>query len=364
MMKQILDLFIDANVMLAVTCLIWWGAGSAVLRTRLRHDYVAQLGLLKGLLTAAIISPAIAFGLGLVGRGLWPEVPMTASDLAVALYLNGSIALPAVEFESLLNLRHQAVLAASEGELPGASLFFGLLALGVALQLVRTILSVLRVRRAIAGSYLWRSRGRVQIRFSDTVGVPFAARGLLTRYVILPSDLATRPEELRLIIAHELQHLRKGDVEWDLAFELMRPLFFLNPAYYLLRRAFHSLRELACDQAVVLRRRVGASDYMACLLDFCDRRLDRPTATGFHVAFVRQGRGSARRALVDRVRAVESVRLRRRSRFTAPLTMTGLVLASVLVATVLRQPSDWSHDRLMLATIVNLERLEAINRGY
>ena len=44
---------------------------------------------------------------------------------------------------------------------------------------------------------------------------------------------------------------------------------------------------------------------------------------------------------------------------TAPL-----LALTLTVAVAIQKPGDWSQDRLMLSTIVNLERLEAINRRY
>jgi hypothetical protein len=53
------------------------------------------------------------------------------------------------------------------------------------------------------------------------------------------------------------------------------------------------------------------------------------------------------------------------------LTHPKLVYASVilplmgltmLAAVAIQSPDDWSHDRLMLSTVVNLERLDEINR--
>ena len=40
------------------------------------------------------------------------------------------------------------------------------------------------------------------------------------------------------------------------------------------------------------------------------------------------------------------------------LAMAGVVLATAML---LQRPSDWSHDRIMLSTIVNLERMATRN---
>lgn len=39
------------------------------------------------------------------------------------------------------------------------------------------------------------------------------------------------------------------------------------------------------------------------------------------------------------------------------------MIAAMLLAKVeIQRPADWSQDRLMLSTVVNLERLDEINR--
>jgi hypothetical protein len=41
-----------------------------------------------------------------------------------------------------------------------------------------------------------------------------------------------------------------------------------------------------------------------------------------------------------------------------------LGLGFSLFAASIQTHKDWTHDRLMLSTVVNLERLEAINAGF
>jgi hypothetical protein len=41
--------------------------------------------------------------------------------------------------------------------------------------------------------------------------------------------------------------------------------------------------------------------------------------------------------------------------------MVPLITFVMISAVMMRSPADWSHDRLMLSTIVNLERLETRN---
>lgn len=362
-MKSILDLLIDANVLLVLAFCLWRGTQALIARSGLRHDYGRQLVLLKAVLFITIASPVVAHIGALVSMYWLPNTPLTVSDIAVAAYLRGDIDMPAVEFETLLNTRNRIMEAVLESRSPWVPAIFAALAAASAFFVARTVWSLWRVSRALDRSYLWRRTARADIRVSDTIGVPFAARGLFRRHVVLPSELMTHPRDLRLILAHEFQHLRTGDVEWELAFELLRPVFFWNPAFVLWKRSFDHLRELSCDQEVMASKGISPHDYARCLLEFCERRISGPWPKAMNVAFVRTGGHSARRAFESRIRAM----------YTAPKGNGGAMLrASVLVLTVgislaaasVRNPGDWSQDRLMLSTVVNLERLEAINRGY
>ncbi|MEM8731035.1 MAG: M56 family metallopeptidase [Pseudomonadota bacterium] len=362
--KPILDLFVDANILLCLAFCLWRGGQMLIHRSRLRHDHARQLTLMKTVFGLTLISPLLAYGAVMLGHWVFPNTPLTVSDIAVAAYLRGEIALPAVEFEAALSARNRFTIAVLEGQVPWATLALCIVALGGVYQAIRTVWSVARVRRAIEGSYLWRRTDRTEIRISDTVEVPFAARGLFRRFIVLPSSLLTHPRELRLVLAHEVQHLRSGDVEWELAFEALRPLLYWNPAFVLWKRSFDHLRELSCDQSVMQSRRISPSEYAQCLLEFCERRVSGPWPKAMSVAFVRAGHGASRRAFEARILAIFEGKRAQRSGLLVAAAATVLSLGLVLAAASVRQPGDWSQDRLMLSTIVNLERFAVINQGY
>lgn len=360
-MKPALDLFIDANILFFVAFCLWALVQSVIGRGVFRHNYPAQLRFMKIALLVTLASPGFAHLAVALGESLWPKTPITLSDIAVAAYLRGDIDLPAVQFEALLNSRGNLLERLFEGEAPLLSALLAVLVLGALAQAARIGFSALRIVGAVRHSYLWRRIGRVDIRLSDRVSVPFAARGLRRRYVVLPSTLVTQPRDLRYILAHELQHLRDGDVEWELAFELARPLMYWNPAFGLWKRSFDRLRELSCDQKVIRRNRIAARDYMECLLGFCERQVRHPLPRALHVAFFRGQDRSAKRALQGRLLALAHQPSGAGLTLLVPGLAVVLALAVSLAAATVRQPGDWSQDRLMLSTIVNLERLAAIN---
>jgi hypothetical protein len=328
--RPALEFFVDANILFMLAFLIWRATQALILRSRLRHDFAARLRLLKIALAVTVLSPILAQLAALAGGRVWPETPLTVSDIAVAAYLRGDIALPAATFETLLNTRSRVFEALFNG----------------------------------VESHLWRRTARTDIRLSDTVGIPFATRGLFRRHIVLPSSLVTHPRHMRYILAHECQHCREGDVEWELAFECFRPLMFWNPAFLLWKRDFDRLRELGCDQSVIARRDIPFRDYSRCLLDFCQRRICGSWPSPMQVAFVRTGRCAARRDLEARILALHEAQGKDR-RFVPTAIVSVFMLVTVsLAATSIRHAPDWSHDRLMLSTIVNLERLEVINSAF
>lgn len=364
-MRPALELILDANVVFLAAFAVWALIQAGLVRSRLRTDYGLQLRLLRVVLLMVIVSPVLTLAVGAAGQAFWPKVPMTVSDLAVAAYLRGDIAMPALRFEALLNLRGQLADSLLSGDLPWLAALLSGLALGTAVLLARTAATVFRVRGVIAASHVWRRTRRTDVRLSDTVAVPFAARGLLRRHVVLPSRLLLHPREMRIVLAHEFEHLREGDVEWEMAFELLRPFLYWNPAFVLWKRAFGRLRELNCDRAVLQSLRMSPREYARCLLAFCGRRAAARPVEALNVAFVRVRARGARQALEARLLALAEARAAEHR--SAPVFwLAALVLAAgvALAALSVRSAGDWSQDRLMLSTIVNLERLEAINRGF
>lgn len=362
-MKPVLDLIIDANIVLILAFAAWSVAQQMLRMGHLRRTYSAQLRMAKLVLICTCLSPFLAYGAAAMNEAFWPNAPLTIGDMAVASYLKGGIAIPPAEFETLLSLRSRLLDDALSGANPWLAGLLALFCAGALFQAMRSIWSIMRISSLISRSHLWRRTGMTDIRLSDQIEVPFAARGLFRRHVVLPSSILTRRGDLQIVLPHEFEHLRRGDVEWELAFEILRPVFFWNPAFGLWKRAFDRLRELACDQALLVKRRITPRAYATCLLDYCERQMNRrPPA--MHVAFVRMQAKSSRKALAERMLALQHTPSDRARRLTVPLMVCILALGLSLSAAALRPTGDWSQDRLMLSTIVNLDRMRAVGTGF
>ncbi len=360
--KPVLDAYLELNFVLILSVALWFAARFVLSRTSMRLSFSDQFRLLRALVLCLMLSPVLAFGVAHLFEFIWPGQPMAIGDVAVAAYLRGEIALPATQFETLLNTRQRWVEAALDGSSVWAIAALAALALVSAMLVIRVIWAALQIRQTVLDSFLWKRSAKVDVRLSDHIKVPFAVRGLRRRHVILPSNLLNDRHELRFAIAHEFQHVRGGDVEWELVLEFLRPLFFWNPAYHILRYQFERLRELGCDQAIVARRRLDTVDYAKCLLDYCARTVTRERPQVLNVALVNGNK--AKRVLRQRIIALADGPKGGHPLHAMVLSFS-LIFAIVLAwgSASLRQTDGWSHDRLMLSTVVNLERLERRNSG-
>ncbi|MFK7836802.1 MAG: M56 family metallopeptidase [Sulfitobacter sp.] len=365
-----LDTFINANILFIVAYGLWSAARLALNRLGLKHSFATQLKLLNTVFLAIIFSPILILGWGaLQSSGYAQSVNMNLSDMVVAYYLNGGIEMQAMEFERLVMMRETFTtnLMQAAGWLAWAVI--GAFLIGLVVGAVRLCFSIFCLLRIVSASYVWRRFGRVHLRLSDRTLVPFSTRGLWNYYVVLPSHMLNRPEELKVSVAHELQHLRQGDIEWEILLEGLKPFFFLNPAYHAWKRQVESLREYSCDAEVMRRGRIDVRAYCDTLLSVCQQTLrrDRMFVVAVpKVTLVTADRVSLRDGqmslLQHRITTLLDLRHLRRPRLLYLATLVPLVGAILLTAVAIQRPGDWSQDRLMLSTVVNLERLDEINR--
>jgi beta-lactamase regulating signal transducer with metallopeptidase domain len=88
----------------------------------------------------------------------------------------------------------------------------------------------------------------VLLRVSSAIAGPVTV-GALRSLVLLPLTAATSlsPEELEVVLAHELAHVRRADFLWNLLQTLAETLFFFHPAVWWVSGQIRYERELCCD---------------------------------------------------------------------------------------------------------------------
>lgn len=124
----------------------------------------------------------------------------------------------------------------------------------------------------VAGRY-GLTRG-VAIARTDTPDL-LATWGLLRPQVLVPRHAPEwTPECVRVVLGHELAHIRRFDWVVQLAAEALRALLWFNPLLWIACTRLRAESEQACDDEV-LNLGVGGSSYAAHLLELA-RQCRRP----------------------------------------------------------------------------------------
>lgn len=106
-----------------------------------------------------------------------------------------------------------------------------------------------------------------QILVSKKTHSPFSS-GVLKPYVVLPESLIkTLPSgDLLTIVAHELAHLKNGDVFTMFVQRIAKIFHFWNPLFYKLDEIIDFSQELRCDFAAI-DEGINYKDYVDLILD-------------------------------------------------------------------------------------------------
>jgi len=295
-------------------------------------------------------------------------VPINLSDFVVSQYIKGNLHMSPLSLEAVLTARQTLTSEITSLDHPiTISILVGMLLCALYMGL-RSILTAIKLHSSLQSAYPWRRFGNVQFLVSDTLRVPYSTRTFGQRYVVLPSSMLAEATDLKVAIAHELQHLRQRDVEWEIAAAMLTPVFFWNPAFYYLKHQIEELRELSCDQQVLRRASLSPREYCDCLLRVCANRFESPSLFALQIPKVslvetqtRFMRKKPARLLANRVLSALDGNAKRQPRAIVAFVAAILLTLSGLMAFAIQKPTDWSQDRLMLSTIVNLDRLEQRN---
>ncbi|MGR3714369.1 MAG: M56 family metallopeptidase [Shimia sp.] len=366
----LLDAFVNANILICVAYLLWRGLRESLVRVGVGQSYGAQLQILNSVFLLIIFSPLITLAYrSLQNVGMAGGVNFNLSDMVVSYYLDGGFAMKASNLEGLMHIRDTFMSNVINGTGWIAQCAIVVFLAGFAIGAMRLVYSMACLRTIVEQSYEWRQFGRVRIRLSDRTLVPFSTRGVWCYYVVLPSHMLTRSHEIKVSIAHELQHIRQGDLEWEIFLEALKPFFFVNPCFHAWKRQVEDLREFSCDSKVLNRGVISVKTYCDTLLSVCQNTLRRDRAFVIavpKVTLVTADRSSAREGklgmLESRILSALEQRPAKRQKALFVTAMIPLALALSATTISIQRSADWSQDRLMLSTVVNLERLDEINR--
>ena len=184
---------------------------------------------------------------------------------------------------------------------------------GVATVLIPTIVASISVRRSLGrgrqvNAVRWTSVVR---EVSDRLGIRRRVRlfisadatvamtwGFLRPVIVLPSIVEEwNDEQRRMVLLHELAHVRAGDWLFALGARIVCALFWFHPGVGWVARGLREDCELACDDRVIAAG-VRRSDYAELLMTAADRMPRSALPRGVALALARRRGLRARLAAV------------------------------------------------------------------
>jgi beta-lactamase regulating signal transducer with metallopeptidase domain len=149
--------------------------------------------------------------------------------------------------------------------------------------------------------------------------------GIIDPVVILPSSATTWSDErLRLVLSHELAHVKRWDGGIELLAHLATVLFWFNPFVWLAVRQLRIERERDCDNAV-LNSGARPSEYATLLMDIA-ADLGSMTRPAWEVVTISQGSNLKDRLLCILNPSINRSTGGRRSAFVAGILVLTMVL--------------------------------------
>ncbi len=116
-------------------------------------------------------------------------------------------------------------------------------------------------------------RRRVRVRIVDAAIGP-AVVGLIWPTVLLPRVIVEgkSDSELEPLLAHELIHIRRGDLVWAMFQGLSTSLWWFNPLVWLADRRLTREAEQSCDEETIASLGCSPAVYARSLLDVMERK--------------------------------------------------------------------------------------------
>lgn len=223
---------------------------------------------------------------------LHPAVETSMQDIAPPALMIDPDFLPPVEVETELFVPRASVMEtepAPPEPFGFASLAVGVWLSGAAIAMLVTLLRLwafkLRVRRhtietpgqiqALAGDVAHRLgiRRRIRLLVVDAKIGP-ALIGIFRPTVLLPRLIleGKQTKELEPLIAHELVHLRRGDLWWAALQTVSASLWWFHPFVWLADRLLTREAERSCDEETIASLKCEPADYARSLLRVLEQK--------------------------------------------------------------------------------------------
>ncbi len=201
----------------------------------------------------------------------------------------------------------------------------------VGLHWVASTARPVRDPKILAGVEAWRARigvrGTPRLRRTPRVS-SVCVFGVWRPTVLIPHDIETRvsQDDVVIMCAHELAHIRRRDTQLFFATTLVRALFWFNPAVKAIAAHVEQAAEEAADAQVLSRgvdRKAYASCFIASLRFAAEKAARRPAMTPTFIPVDRRGR----RRRLDAI-------LHEKHRKSAPIAARSLAAGAALAMAI------------------------------
>jgi beta-lactamase regulating signal transducer with metallopeptidase domain len=173
---------------------------------------------------------------------------------------------------------------------------------------------------------------QVNFLMSDEVLIPTAI-GFFRPAVVLPTwalrDLSA--DELKVILLHELAHLRRWDDWTNLAQKFVKALFFFHPAVWWIDSRLALEREIACDD-MVLEQTANPRTYAASLVSIAEKVVAGKMRMESPLALAQSALGRMREVSQRVAQILDTTRTRTNRGWRPALAIIGTLSVVTLVA--------------------------------
>lgn len=162
---------------------------------------------------------------------------------------------------------------------------------------------------------------------SPSLGTPLLAGLIRPRIVV--SQQCMGSSNLRLMLAHELAHLKRGDLWWNWLPAMAHALFYFHPLVWLAERAWRFSQEAAADELALLSTDASPSQYGEMLLAAASQL--RGTATQATTSLAAVGILESYKSLKARLWALGHIRpLSRRNAIRGAMVLALLAIVGIV----------------------------------
>src|SRR5437764_12855543 len=174
---------------------------------------------------------------------------------------------------------------------------------------------------------------RVKLLLSDDVRIP-TALGFLTPSIVLPSWTLAQlsAQELKVILLHELAHLRRHDDWTNLIQKVLKAVFFFHPAVWWIEGKLNLEREMACDD-LVLDQTGSAKSYAASLISVAEKALSEKKRLQRTLVLAQSALGRVRQTSRRIAEILDPSKTKQTSSWRPAMAVASGLLVLVLVAT-------------------------------